>query len=109
MRVRKKRHPEVSLDATNELDEEDSRPLIEPGGRDLRLSGVLDDVNKESVSQHSLTAMRLMFWNLLRFSEGISVGHGSVAHSELSRHVLHQREPRNNVDMTQRRIRHAEV
>jgi RNA polymerase sigma-70 factor (ECF subfamily) len=40
MRLRKKRYPEVSLDETLEPDEEDSRPLIELGGSDLRLSGV---------------------------------------------------------------------
>ena len=45
MRFRKKRHPEVSLDATLESDEEDSRPLKEFGGPDLRLSGVIDHVN----------------------------------------------------------------
>jgi len=45
MRFRKKRYPEVSLDATLESDEEDSRPLIEFGGPDLRLSGVIDHVN----------------------------------------------------------------
>ena len=45
MRLRKKRHPEVSLDATTEPGEEDSRPLIELGGPDLRLSGMLDHVN----------------------------------------------------------------
>jgi RNA polymerase sigma-70 factor, ECF subfamily len=45
MRLRKKRHPEVSLDATVEPGEQDSRPLIEFGGPDLRLSGMLDHVN----------------------------------------------------------------
>ena len=45
MRFRKKRHPEVSLDATLEPGEEDSKPLIEFGGPDLRLSGVIDQVN----------------------------------------------------------------
>ena len=45
MRLRKKRHPEVSLDATAEPSEENSRPLIELGEPDLRLSGVLDHVN----------------------------------------------------------------
>ncbi len=45
MRLRKKRHREVSLDATVEPGEEDSRPLIEMGGPDLRLNGVLDHVN----------------------------------------------------------------
>jgi RNA polymerase sigma-70 factor (ECF subfamily) len=45
MRFRKKRHPEVSLDATLESGEEDSRPLMEFGGPDLRLSGVIDRTN----------------------------------------------------------------
>jgi RNA polymerase sigma-70 factor (ECF subfamily) len=45
MRLRKKRHPEGSLDATVESEEEDSRPVVEPGGPDLRLSGALDRVN----------------------------------------------------------------
>jgi RNA polymerase sigma-70 factor (ECF subfamily) len=45
MGLRKKRHPEVSLDATLESGEEDSRPAIEPGGPDLRLSGVVDHMN----------------------------------------------------------------
>jgi RNA polymerase sigma-70 factor (ECF subfamily) len=45
MRLRKKRHPEVSLDATLERSEEDPRPLMELGGPDLRLSGVLDHIN----------------------------------------------------------------
>jgi len=45
MRYRKKRHPEVSLDATLESGAEDSRPLTEFGGPDLRLSGVIDHVN----------------------------------------------------------------
>ena len=45
MRFRKKRHPEVSLDAMLESDEENSRPLKEFGGPDPRLSGVIDHVN----------------------------------------------------------------
>ena len=45
MSFRKKRYPEVSLDATLESEEEDSRPLMEFGGPDLRLSGMLDHVN----------------------------------------------------------------
>ena len=45
MRLRKKRCLEVSLDATLESGEEDSRPLIELGGPDLGLSGVIDHVN----------------------------------------------------------------
>ncbi len=45
MGFRKKRYPEVSLDATLEFDEEDSMPHTELGGPDLRLSGVIDHVN----------------------------------------------------------------
>ena len=45
MRFRKKRYPEVSLDATLEPGKEDSRPPIELGGPDLRLSGVVDHMN----------------------------------------------------------------
>ena len=45
MRFRKKRFPEVPLDATLESDEENSRPFKEFGGPDLRLSGMIDNVN----------------------------------------------------------------
>lgn len=45
MRLRKKRHPEVSLDAPLEPGEEDSRLLMEFGEPDRRLSGVIDHVN----------------------------------------------------------------
>jgi RNA polymerase sigma-70 factor, ECF subfamily len=45
MRLRKKRLPEVSLDSALQPGEEDSRPIPEPGGPDLRLSGVLDHIN----------------------------------------------------------------
>ena len=45
MRLRKNRPPEVSLDARAEPGDENSMPLIEIGGPDLRLSGVLDHVN----------------------------------------------------------------
>jgi RNA polymerase sigma-70 factor (ECF subfamily) len=45
MRLRKKRHPEVSLDATVDTGEERSKPLMELAGLDLRLSGALDRIN----------------------------------------------------------------
>jgi RNA polymerase sigma-70 factor (ECF subfamily) len=45
MRLRRKRHPEVSLDATADSSEEGSRPLLELGGLDPHLTGVLDHVN----------------------------------------------------------------
>ena len=45
MRLRKKRGQEASLDATLESDEEDSKPLMELGGPDLQLSGMIDHIN----------------------------------------------------------------
>lgn len=45
MRFRRKKHPEVSLDETSEPGNENSRPLIEFGEPDLRLTGMLDRVN----------------------------------------------------------------
>ena len=46
MRLRKRRHLEVSIDANNAEDgDEESGPFMEHGGPDLRLSGVLDRVN----------------------------------------------------------------
>ena len=45
MGLRKKRYPEVPLDVTLELGEEDSGPLMELGGPDLRLNGVIDHLN----------------------------------------------------------------
>ena len=61
MRLRKKRHPEVSLDATLEPDEEDSRPLMEFGGPDLRLSGVVDHVNLTRAIEQLPDGYREMF------------------------------------------------
>jgi RNA polymerase sigma-70 factor (ECF subfamily) len=49
MRFRKKNHPEISLDETAEAGEENSKPLMEVGGPDLRLSGVIDRINLERV------------------------------------------------------------
>jgi RNA polymerase sigma-70 factor (ECF subfamily) len=45
MGLRKKRYPEVSLDATLEPGDEDSKAPIELGGPDPRLSGVVDHMN----------------------------------------------------------------
>jgi RNA polymerase sigma-70 factor (ECF subfamily) len=45
MRFRKKRHPEVPLDAMLESGEEGSGPFMEFGAADLRLSGVIDHTN----------------------------------------------------------------
>jgi RNA polymerase sigma-70 factor (ECF subfamily) len=67
-RLRKKRHPEISLDATVEPDEEDSKPLMELGGLDLRLSGVLDHVNLSQAIQQLPDGYKQMF--LLHDVEG---------------------------------------
>ena len=61
MRLRKKRYPEVSLDATLEASKEDSKPLIELGGPDLRLSGVLDRVNLSKAIDQLADGYREMF------------------------------------------------
>ena len=45
MRLRRRRYPEVSLDSNPDAGEEDSRPLMEFGELDLRLSGAIDRVN----------------------------------------------------------------
>jgi RNA polymerase sigma-70 factor, ECF subfamily len=45
MRLRKKRHAGVSLEVTLEPGEDDSRPAKEFGGPDLRLSGIIDQMN----------------------------------------------------------------
>jgi RNA polymerase sigma-70 factor (ECF subfamily) len=61
MKFRKKRYPEVSLDATLECDAEDSRPLMEFGGHDLRLSGVLDHINLSRAIEQLPDGYREMF------------------------------------------------
>jgi RNA polymerase sigma-70 factor (ECF subfamily) len=49
MRIRKKKHPEISLDETAEAGDENSKPLLKIGGPDLRLSGVIDCIDLERV------------------------------------------------------------
>lgn len=61
MRRRRKRHPEVSLDATNESDDTDARPVLDPGGPDLRLNGVLDRVNLDNALEQLPDGYREMF------------------------------------------------
>ena len=61
MRRRRKRHPEVSLDETNESDGTDSRPVIDPGGPDLRLNGVIDRVNLNKALDELPDGYREMF------------------------------------------------
>jgi RNA polymerase sigma-70 factor, ECF subfamily len=45
MRLRRKRHPEISIDATTDDGDTETKPLADLGGPDLRLNGVLDRVN----------------------------------------------------------------
>lgn len=61
MRRRRKRHPEVSLDETAEAGDSDSRPLIDPGAPDLRLTGAIDRVNLEKALQELPEGYREMF------------------------------------------------
>jgi RNA polymerase sigma-70 factor, ECF subfamily len=61
MRFRKTRHPETSLDATLESDEEDPVPLSEFGGPDLRLSGVIDRVNLSKAIEKLPDGYKAMF------------------------------------------------
>jgi RNA polymerase sigma-70 factor, ECF subfamily len=61
MGLRKKRYAEVSLDATLESEEEDSRPLIELGGPDLRLSGVVDHMNLSRAIEQLPDGYKKMF------------------------------------------------
>jgi RNA polymerase sigma-70 factor, ECF subfamily len=61
MGLRKKRYPEVSLDATLESGEEDPRPLPEFGGPDLRLSGVLDHMNLSRAIEQLSDGYKEMF------------------------------------------------
>jgi len=61
MKRRRKRHPEVSLDATAEHDDADSKPMIDPGAPDLKLTGALDRVNIEKALQKLPKGYREMF------------------------------------------------
>ena len=61
MRLRKKRHPEVPLDATHESEDEDSRSFMELGGPDLRLSGMADRINLNKAIEQLPDGYREMF------------------------------------------------
>jgi RNA polymerase sigma-70 factor (ECF subfamily) len=61
MRLRKKRHPEVPLDATHESEEEDSRSVMNLGGPDLRLSGMADRINLIKAIEQLPDGYREMF------------------------------------------------
>ena len=61
MRLRKKRYQEVSLDETLEPYKEDLRPLIELGEPDLRLTGVLDQMNLSRAIEQLPDGYKQMF------------------------------------------------
>jgi len=62
MGLRKKRHPEVSLDAALESGEEDSKPLTDIGGPDLRLSGVIDHFHRSRAIEQLPDGYKDMFF-----------------------------------------------
>ena len=47
MHLRKRKHPELSLDETRQPSDESPKPSVEVGGPDLNLNGVIDRVNLE--------------------------------------------------------------
>jgi RNA polymerase sigma-70 factor (ECF subfamily) len=61
MGLRKKRYPEVSIDATLEPGDEDSKPLMEFGGPDLRLSGMIDHMNLSRAIEQLPDGYKRMF------------------------------------------------
>lgn len=61
MRRRRKRHPEVSLDAPAEGENPDSKPLLDPGAPDIRLCGVIDRVNLDKALDKLPEGYREMF------------------------------------------------
>jgi RNA polymerase sigma-70 factor (ECF subfamily) len=61
MRLRRKRHPEVSLDAALESEEDDSRPAIELGAPDLQLTGAVDRMNLSKAIEQLPDGYREMF------------------------------------------------
>jgi RNA polymerase sigma-70 factor (ECF subfamily) len=61
MRLRKRKHPEVSLDAVLEPGEDESGPRFEPGVADLRLSGVVDHVNLSRAIEQLPEGYKKMF------------------------------------------------
>jgi RNA polymerase sigma-70 factor, ECF subfamily len=62
MRLRKRRHPEVSLDAMLESGEEDSGPPVEFGAPDLRLNGVVDRMHLNGAIEQLPDGYREMFF-----------------------------------------------
>jgi RNA polymerase sigma-70 factor, ECF subfamily len=68
MRLRKKRLPEVSLDALLDSGEKDSGPPVELGAPDLRLNGVIDRMHLSSAIEQLPNGYKEMF--LLHDVEG---------------------------------------
>ena len=61
VRLRKQRHLEVPIDVNPEQSEEESAPLMEHGGPDLRLTGVLDRLNLRRAVDELPEGYREMF------------------------------------------------
>ena len=61
MRLRRKRYPEVSLDANLEAGEEGSGPPMDIGAPDLRLSGAVDRVNLSRAIEQLPEGYKQMF------------------------------------------------
>jgi RNA polymerase sigma-70 factor (ECF subfamily) len=61
MRLRKKKHTEISLYETAEPEEESSKPFLEVGGPDLRLSGVIDRINLQKAIDQLPDGYKKMF------------------------------------------------
>jgi RNA polymerase sigma-70 factor (ECF subfamily) len=68
MWLRKRRHPEVSLDTILEPGEEESRPPVEFGAPDLRLNGVVDRLHLNGAIEQLPDGYKEMF--LLHDVEG---------------------------------------
>ena len=61
MRLRKKRHPEVSLDSALESEQEGSGPAIELGAPDPQLTGAVDRMNLSKAIEQLPDGYREMF------------------------------------------------
>ncbi|MGA8144309.1 MAG: RNA polymerase sigma factor [Candidatus Acidiferrales bacterium] len=61
MRFRKKKVAEDSLDETSDPEDEDIKAPLELGGRDLRLSGVIDRVNLQRALNQLSPGCKVMF------------------------------------------------
>ena len=61
MRLRQKKHTEISLYERAESEEESSKPFVEVGGPDLRLSGLIDRLNLQKAIDQLPDGYKKMF------------------------------------------------